>query len=133
MRPGNLSDSRNSCCGTPTCSRSRRVRSSSGRFARIRRVRIASRWRCAGARNTSRRTLPLLGRLERLDDVVGDVDGAADERGILQDQVEVVVLRVLRQHLVEPRLQLVEFLELTRPKVLGELLALPLDVARAQI
>src|SRR4051794_36603852 len=50
--------------------------------------------------------------LEALDHVVGDIYRAADEQRILQVQVEMVVLRVLRQHVIEPRLQLVELLEL---------------------
>src|SRR6478752_3613382 len=106
--------------------RSRRTRSSSGRCTRTRRRRTASGRRCAGAPSTCRLTRRELLSLECLDHVVGDVDRPADEQRVLEDQVELVILRVAREHLVEMQLQLVQLLELARAKVLGELLAQPL-------
>src|SRR5882724_12935872 len=76
----------------------------------------------------TRRVCRLL-RVQRLDHCVGDIDGSPNEKAVLKDQIVVLVLGELREHRVEPLLDLVHFVELSCLQILAHLAPHPLEIA----
>src|SRR2546430_4440037 len=67
--------------------------------------------------------------LERLDHLVGDVDARAREDGVLEDDVELLLLRDLADHAVRLLDHLRQFLVAPLVQVLAELALLALEIA----
>src|SRR5687767_4769941 len=68
-------------------------------------------------------------RIERLDHLVGGVDARASEHGILEDDVELLLLRELPDHAVRELHHLRELLVAALVEVLAELALLSLEFA----
>src|SRR5688572_30253513 len=70
-----------------------------------------------------------LARIERLDHLVGDVDTRAGEHGVLEDDVELLLLRDLADHAVRELDHLRELLVAALVQVLAKLALLSLELA----